>query len=80
MESGAKLCAPTVDGRGMNLSNEVCHVATYSSLLCYACSAMRYIVDPPKSPLKRGTLIYCTLLQHKALCIFDYIGYLLITA
>jgi len=31
------------------------------------CSAMRYIVDPPKSPLKRGTLIYCTLLQRKAL-------------
>ena len=29
------------------------------------CSAMRYIVDPPKSPLKRGTLIYCTLLQNK---------------
>ena len=31
------------------------------------CSAMRYIVDPPKSPLKRGTLIYCTLLQRFAL-------------
>jgi len=31
------------------------------------CSAMRYIVDPPKSPLKRGTLIYCTLLQRKKL-------------
>ena len=34
------------------------------------CSAMRYIVDPPKSPLKRGTLIDCTLLQRKALYIF----------
>ena len=30
---------------------------------------MRYIVDPPKSPLKRGTLNYCILLQHKALYI-----------
>ena len=24
------------------------------------CSVMRYIVDPPKSPLKRGTFMYCT--------------------
>ena len=51
------------------------------------CSAMRYIVDPPKSPMeqkakhplvspflrgteggsKRGTFIYCILLQRKAL-------------
>jgi len=25
---------------------------------------MRYIVDPPKSPLKRGTLIWQNLLQE----------------
>ena len=28
---------------------------------------MRYIVDPPKSRLKRGTFVYCTLLERKAL-------------
>jgi len=27
------------------------------------CSAMGYIVDPPKSPLKRGTFTCFTLLQ-----------------
>ena len=37
-------------------------------------SAMWYIVDPPKSPLKRGTLIYCTLL-HKKRCKGNNLGF-----
>jgi len=44
---------------------------TTTVALTAVCSAMRYIVDPPKSPLKRGTLLYCTLLQRKELYFFS---------